>query len=266
MGKKMIYVFVIALTAVLLFAGLYFENASIDVESIPVAIPELPDEFDGIRILQLSDLHLPDCALSPDKLAALVEEKKPDLIFLTGDLIDRYSKFDSKDLAFLANKLSAVAPCYAVEGNHEQLSGKQKEWNELLQKNGVIVLDNEWTTLWRDSKAIALGGLTEGKPIDAPPLQEEMPVKIVLSHYPQYLNEYTNVGYSLVFTGHAHGGQIRIFGQGLFAPGQGLLPKYTSGLYRQKDTQMIVSRGLKDAYFPMRICNTPHIPIITLIK
>lgn len=263
--KRVKLLLIIALAGIAIFAGLYMENASIDVETIPVSIQGLPESFDGLRILQLSDLHYPCCALSPEELTALVEKNKPDLIVLTGDSFDRYIKFDAGDLSLLARKLSAIAPCYAVEGNHEQLSGKQDQWIQLMRENGITVLDNEWTSVWREGKSVALCGLSEeGKLIAPPAPQVAMPVKIVLSHYPQYINQYAEAGYSLVFAGHAHGGQVRIFGQGLFAPGQGVFPKYTSGLYRQENTQMIVSRGLKEAYFPMRIGNTPHIPIAVL--
>ena len=88
---------------------------------------------------------------------------------------------------------------------------------------------------------------------------------IVLSHRPEAFNEYINNSIDLAFTGHAHGGQIRLpFIGGIVAPNQGFFPKYTSGLYYEKETYMVVSRGLGNSIFPFRINNNPEIIMVTL--
>jgi predicted MPP superfamily phosphohydrolase len=92
-------------------------------------------------------------------------------------------------------------------------------------------------------------------------------LQLVLAHEPQYIEVYRNSEPDLVLSGHAHGGQFRIPGiGGLVAPGQGIFPKYTSGLYRTGNTTMIVSRGLGNSIIPIRIFNRPHVIIIELRK
>lgn len=263
--KRRLLFAVLSAAIILSGAGLYMDNTRVDIEAIPVKIAGLPEEFNGMRIVQLSDMHYPYCVLPPDQLAALVEKQNPDMIVLTGDSNDRYSRFDSSDLASLAQKLTAIAPCYAVAGNQETEANVLDKWTDLMRSNGVTVLDNEWTAVQCGSHSIAIGGLTNGKPADLKAKPSDA-VKIVLSHYPQNIKAYADAGYSLVLSGHAHGGQIRIFGQGLFAPGQGFFPKYTSGLYFLNNTQMVVSRGLRNGLFPVRIFNSPHIPIVTLTR
>lgn len=264
--KKRLLTAVLAIAILLSGVGLYMDNTRVDIETVSVKIDGLPEDFDGMRIAQLSDMHYPHCVLPPDRLAALVEKQHPDLIVLTGDSNDRFSRFDIGDLAELARKLSAIAPCYAVAGNHEAEAHVLDQWTDLMRENGVTVLDNEWTSFQRNGSVIGLGGLTDGNPSECPDTEPTAGVKIVLSHFPQFIKEYAGDGYSLVLSGHAHGGQVRIFGQGLFAPGQGLFPKYTSGLYRLGATQMVVSRGLKDGLIPLRVFNAPHLPVIVLTK
>ncbi len=242
-------------------AGFIMDNRRVDAEELTVRLPALPAGLDGLRIVHLSDLHYPKCARSPQALAALVEELEPDLIALTGDLIDRRETFDRAELAETAERLAAIAPCYAVAGNHEFRAGVFDEWKAILTENGVTVLDDEWAVFTRDGGALLLGGLTHGEPDSLP---EKGGCRVVLSHYPENLPAYAEAGYELVLSGHAHGGQVRIFGQGLFSPGEGLFPRYTSGLYRSEATRMVVSRGLRSGWMPPRVGNVPHLPVVVL--
>ena len=110
---------------------------------------------------------------------------------------------------------------------------------------------------WRKTPTPDLEWLAEFAAVDG--------YKILLSHHPEYYEEYIrDLNVDLTLSGHAHGGQWRIFGRGLFAPGQGILPKYDSGLYEKNGTTMIVSRGLGNSTFPLRFNNCPEIIIITL--
>lgn len=247
--------------AALAAAGFILDNRRVDAGEVTVRISTLPAGLDGLRIAHLSDLHYPKCARSPQALAELVESLEPDLIVLTGDLIDRHETFDRKELAEAAERLAAIAPSYAVAGNHEFRAGAFDEWKTILTENGVTVLDDEWAVFTRDGAALLLGGLTHGKP-DA--LPERGGCRVVLSHYPENFSDYAGAGYDLVLSGHAHGGQVRIFGQGLLSPGEGLFPRYTSGLYRKENTQMVVSRGLRSGWMPPRVGNAPHLPLVVL--
>jgi len=107
--------------------------------------------------------------------------------------------------------------------------------------------------------------LDEFRTLLADVCREKTGFSILLAHRPEYLELYAAQNIDIVFSGHAHGGQIRlpVIG-GLFAPGQGWNPKYTCGFYRQKETTLVVSRGLGNSEFPFRVFNRPEIVILTL--
>ena len=239
----------------------YIRNAPVEVESIHVSLKSLPKAFEGFRIAHISDTHYPHCALSPEQIAAFVRKQKPDMIVLTGDLSDRFSDFDAQAIERLGKALAVVAPTYAVSGNHEVVAGKYREWALLLEKGGVTVLDDTWISLKREEEAIALGGSLSAYAALSPDLPG---VSLLLSHFPENMELYKDAGISLTFCGHAHGGQVRIFGQGILSPGEGFFPRYTSGLYSRGNTQMVVSRGLKTIWMPPRVGNPPHIPLVVL--
>ena len=243
---------------------LYDTNTRIRPQHIPVYLHRLPPAFENCRIAHLSDLHIPDCTVSSRKLADTVRMLKPDFIFLSGDLVTSYRPFDGNLLSAYMHALTAIAPCYAIPGNHERRMGILDSWCRILDEAGVRVLLDEWTLLQRQQEPLSLCGLMRGYPLRS--TQPAAGPVLALSHYPARLPMYEKAGLDLVLTGHAHGGQWRFFGQGIFAPGEGLLPHYTSGLYRQGRTQMVVSRGLGNSAFPLRINNPPHIPLLILHK
>lgn len=241
---------------------LYRENTAVDVEAIPVILKNLPPAFAGMKIAVVSDVHLPRCHLSPEKLAHLVELQRPDAIFLPGDLTNSYDDLDTRGLGELAGRLAAIAPCAAVPGNHEWRHGRIQDYVRILSRAGVRVLLDRATTLEREGQAVTVYGVGRRRPAALP---EDRPRPILaIAHRPERLPYYAKAHWDLVVCGHAHGGQVRIGKQGLFAPEQGLLPRYVSGLYRQGETQMVVSRGLGNSSFPLRFGNRLHLPILIL--
>ncbi|NLN81213.1 MAG: metallophosphoesterase [Clostridiales bacterium] len=244
---------------------LYADNKRIDVQEIPVKLAGLPKAFNGFRIAHLSDLHLPNCACNPLKLAEIVKRIKPDAIALTGDLVDRFTYFDADGLSAVTKMLADIAPCFAVVGNHEVKSGVVPEWAGILKRSGVTVLSGKPTEVRRGEDRIIFWGLPDGNPFRLYRSGTEDDIEVVLSHYPENIQQYVSAGLRLVLTGHAHGGQWRFAGRGLISPGEGLFPKFTSGLYVVNNTKMIVSRGLRNG-IPVRIFNSPHIPVVVLQK
>ena len=127
---------------------------------------------------------------------------------------------------------------------------------------GVRVLRDGWTLLEREGETLTLYGMERKRPR---PLPAACPRPVIaLAHQPQWLYLYEAAGWDLVISGHAHGGQVRLIGQGLYAPGQGMLPPFTSGLYRRGNTQMAVSRGLGNSTFSLRFGNRLHLPVLVL--
>ena len=222
----------------------------------------------------IGTITLPDG--TKKEVLELIRAEAPHLIALTGDLTDSYHTDLDKALAF-ARQAVRLGPCYYVTGNHEHRMTMEKLTGFLrgLEQAGVRVLRNEaveiaapaadgtgagFRLIGVDCQQGKTGTLTRLMDLRDP---EEL--NVLLSHKPHYAAFYEASGVDLVLTGHAHGGQWRfpLIG-GLYAPGQGLLPKYTAGMYRLGNTVMCVSRGLGNSSFPLRIQNKPELITLTL--
>lgn len=271
---------IIAILCVLLIAAVYlfWGNNSVVISRYSVTPDGLPEQFDSYRIVQISDLHNKDFG---SRLIEKIWELKPDIIVITGDIIDGYSTKLSVAAEFAENACK-ISPVYYITGNHEsRLPEEYASLRALMEEAGVTVLDGKAVTLEKNGGEICLAGVDDPAFFGTyllgeneiqfkealSPLKEQAggKVSILLSHRPEYFDMYAELGFDLVFSGHAHGGQIRLpFVGGIFAPGQGLFPKYTSGVYESGETSMIVSRGLGNSLFPFRVGNRPEIVVCDL--
>ena len=194
-----------------------------------------------------------------------MQEEKPDLIVLTGDLFNR-RKPDSCGHAFAFVRTAVgIAPVFMVQGNHECQLSRYMEWREELIGLGVLILDDEAVTIYRSGCALRLIGMRQY--FDTQTLVSlRMPdaPNLVLSHRPELAAQYARTGVDLVLCGHAHGGQIRLFGIPLYAPEQGVLPRYTAGMYTLGDTTLYISRGIGNTVRPPRLFCRPEWNLITL--
>lgn len=260
----------------------YFIRQSTDLRASHYVFrsPKVGQDLEGYRIVQVSDLHNREFGRGNCNLLALIQAQQPDLIAITGDLMDSYHTNLDKALAF-ARQVSKLAPCYYVTGNHEHRMTLEKLTGFLrgLEDAGIRVLRNEAVELGlpAESEAGKRSGGTyfrllgvdcqQGKTDTLQHLMADRDpgeLNILLSHKPHYADYYRHAGVDLVLTGHAHGGQWRFpLVGGLYAPGQGVFPKYTAGMYRLGETVMCVSRGLGNSSFPLRIQNKPE--LVTLI-
>lgn len=231
---------------------------------------DVPPAFNGYKILQIADLQNKVFGREQSRLLRKIEKADPDCIVITGDLLDRNRTNVEKALYFL-RAVKKIAPVYFVSGNHEIQSGQWEELEAGILREGITILDNGKTVILRERDTITLLGLKDKranpyfKPILHTLMAEETGLTVLLSHRPELFELYVEEGISLAFTGHAHGGQIRLPGiGGLFAPHQGFFPKYTTGVYQKAGTAMIVSRGLGNSIFPIRFCNRPELVLVTL--
>lgn len=220
----------------------------------------------GICIAHLSDFH--NCNKTEAVLAALKDER-PDVIAVTGDLIDRRRQGTENALA-LAEGCIALAPVVFSMGNHEARSSEFPAFERALTALGVCVLKDKSADIVTAHGILPVYGMSS--PVDVPEaLQKEhimerlaeCGARVLLSHHPEYMPLYAAAKIPLVLAGHAHGGQWRL-PMGLYAPGQGLFPKYTRGLYRLGDTQMEVSAGIGNSSFPLRINDPPQVVFLEL--
>lgn len=241
---------------------------------------KVPDEFDGFRIAQISDFHNADFGNNNTSLLKLLVEAEPDIIVITGDMID--SRRTDIDCAIhFTESLVKIAPTYYANGNHEsRLSESEYEQMKTgFEKAGVIILEDDFVDITVNNKNITLIGIIdqafEGERADdemkhsiAHQLDEVVPqndnYKVLLAHRPEYFDVYAG-RVDLVFSGHAHGGQIIVpFVGGIFAPGQGFFPQYYAGTHIKENTEMVVSRGIGNSLFPIRINNRPEIIVAEL--
>ena len=249
-----------------------WQNDGLMLTRYTAVLPGLPEELEGLTLVQVSDLHSKRLGEGQELLLNTISQAKPDVILLTGDLVDgRHPELEPA--LELARGAAALAPTYYVTGNHEtSLPRKTLEQIENgLEAEGVVLLDNRTEELHLPGGGtMVLTGLCDDNLGDGTleRLNASWPedaVTVLLAHEPQYIENYAASGVDLAFCGHAHGGQIRLpLVGGLFAPGQGFLPKYTAGIYQLGETQMVVSRGIGGSLFPQRVWNRPEVVAVTL--
>ena len=264
------------LMLVLILLGVLIGWSAADQRSIDVSrftVSGAPEAFSGFKIAQISDLHNAEFGADNQKLIEILEREAPDAIVLTGDLVDGW-RTNVDSAASFARRCAEIADCYFVTGNHEAKIGDDYAALETaLSDAGVTVLRNASVRIRRGVESIRLIGVDDpsfGGEANLDATLEALSsddFTILLAHRPEKIDEYAKWGIDLVLSGHAHGGQIRIPGiGGLYAPGQGFFPKYTSGEYAVGGTTMIVSRGLGNSVLPLRVNDRPEVVIVTLNK
>ena len=278
MKRRVIVLIIAAVLVLALLIWLLWANSSPAATQVTVASGALPEAFEGFKIAHVSDLHNAVFGRKNEKLLSLIRAAEPDIIAITGDLIDsRHTDIDSA-LAFV-EAAAEIAPVYYVTGNHES----RLDFDEIeprLIAAGARVLRNEAEDIGRGGERIRLAGIDDPSFIRTGGTAEERAAAeleqlgdgggtftVLLAHRPELVEVYAEYGAGLVLSGHAHGGQVRLpLLGGLYAPGQGLLPEYDSGLYSLGETQMVVSRGLGNSVAPLRVNNRPELVIVTLSR
>lgn len=257
-------------------------NCTLAVTQVCVSDSGVPTAFDGLRIVHISDLHNAQFGAKNERLIRAVRDCTPDVIALTGDLVDS-RRTDIGIAVALASELCKIAPVYYVPGNHEARMEQYGELTAALQDAGVVLLANCALPLEREGDTILLMGLAD--PYFAVKSNELAAnaawvaaqlgelrggydgYTVLLSHRPELFETYASCGVNVALCGHAHGGQIRLpLVGGVIAPNQGLFPAYDAGLYQEGHTAMIVSRGLGNSLFPVRVNNRPEIVVAELCR
>ncbi|MCM1545275.1 MAG: metallophosphoesterase [Ruminococcus sp.] len=257
---------------------LHFENTSMQVSKYEVGNAKIPSEFDGFKIAQISDFHNTQSERLKSDLISEIKSQNPNLIVLTGDLIDS-RRTDVDCAADFVKNITSVAPTYYIPGNHESRVSEYEALKEQLTKADVTILENSVELISKGDAQINLAGIIDPAFVHESMVDDRVIIEteikslkadkrkftILLSHRPEVFDAYCKQEVDLVFSGHAHGGQIRIpFIGGVVAPNQGFFPKYTSGKFESSSTAMIVSRGIGNSIFPFRINNRPELVVVTL--
>lgn len=268
-----------AVVLLLVLGTLFFrwQQEGIVTEPYQVTSDRLPAAFDGLRIVQLSDLHGKQFGEGNGRLLEAVAALEPDLIAVTGDLIDRAEQLGA--VPALARGLTAIAPTYYVTGNHEWAVRRVNDLKGVLEQCGVTVLSNGYVTLEREGQRLVVAGVDDPNgPYDqktGPELRAEIAAAegevytLLLSHR-DTVYDYAGWGYDLVLCGHGHGGIVRIplLDRGFLSTDRSFFPEFDGGVYGFADGgSCVVSRGLGSNTVPFRafrLFNRPDLPLIIL--
>ncbi len=225
---------------------------------------KIPGLNERLRFAVIADLH----GHATPELTELALGAMPDAVLMPGDIFD--TRGDTPDTLAAIKALAANVPVFCSLGNHDK--HMSDETRTMLLEAGAVLLDNDTAAF----RGITIGGLTSGffaeyrtdlektPPPDLDWLARfaAMPSpRLLLCHHPEYYPDYIRgTDIELTVSGHAHGGQWSIFGRGVFAPGQGLFPKYTAGVY--DGGRLVVSRGVTNTVRIPRFFNPTEIVVI----
>ena len=277
--RKIIVLAVVAAVLLALIIWTAWGNTALELNTYTISSDRLPGAFDGYRIAHVSDLHNAEMGKNNEKLLTMLRDADPDMIAITGDLVDSRNTDIEVALQFVREAVK-IAPCYYVTGNHEARISEYDELKEAMEAAGVTVLNDDQTEISLTGEFIKLIGVNDpsyqtdylfgdAKTVMNTKLKElhteQDRFTILLSHRPELFDTYADHGIDLVLSGHAHGGQFRLpFVGGLVAPNQGFFPEYDAGIYTEGNTNMLVSRGIGNSILPFRINNRPEVILIEL--
>ena len=264
----------LVLTALLAAGFLLWGNCSLQTTETALVSPALPPAFDGLRIVELADLHGRVFGRGSRRLLAAVRRAEPDLICINGDLFDEHT--DLAMLPPLLRGLCAIAPVYYVTGNHEWRVPGLRGILAQMRACGVTVLQDDWRVLRRGEDALIVAGTDD----PCGPAERKTPAELIadiraeageaaflllLAHRNDQLPQWSALGVQAVLAGHCHGGVVRLpFVGGLFGTDRRLFPAWDAGLYRQGETALYVSRGLGYTNVHFRLFNRPEVAVIVL--
>lgn len=264
----------LVLTALLAAGFLLWGNCSLQTTETALVSPALPPAFDGLRIVELADLHGRVFGRGSRRLLAAVRRAEPDLICIDGDLFDEHT--DLTMLPPLLRGLCAIAPVYYVTGNHEWRVPGLRGILAQMRACGVTVLQDDWRVLRRGEDALVLAGTDD----PCGPAERKTPAELIadiraeageaaflllLTHRNDQLPQWSALGVQAVLAGHCHGGVVRLpFVGGLFGTDRRLFPAWDAGLYRQGETALYISRGLGYTNVHFRLFNRPEVAVIVL--
>lgn len=284
---KILIALLLAALAVLCF--LFYGNNSIQRSTFHLSVDKLPRDHPGLRIVHISDLHGKRFGGHNRRLARAVAGLDPDLVLVSGDMIDSH-RDDGSPFIDLLHELQQRYPVYCSLGNHEQIvrgmAGTERyaRFAEKAAEAGAILLDNERVEYVKDGAVFGIYGFTAAlyhySSQSTTEIWEEAALKtafiedklgrpqddeiaILLAHNPKYFTKYADWGPDLVCAGHIHGGVVRLpFWGGVLSPDKTFFPPYSAGLYRSGESTMHVSRGLGNSVIPCRIFNRPDLSLI----
>ena len=267
----------------------FIENRRLVISTFNIKDSHIPKSFNGFRIVQLTDMHNASFGKDNIRLINKVKEAAPDIILITGDMLVGHAGADVYFAADTMNALSDIAPVYFSMGNHELRISRYKDrygdmWERFLNRLSPkinLLFDNS-CQIFRDTEHINLYGVTLTPKLYTRFKSVSMPKKhlskrfgkcnpneynIFMAHNPEYFEDYASWGANLTFSGHVHGGIMRLpFLGGVISPKMELFPKYDKGIFEISGKYMILSSGLGSHTIKFRINNLPELVLVILDK
>ena len=273
--KKLIIIIIILSVILILILGLlygrFIGTNGLIVKDYKVVNKKLPDSFNGLKIVHITDIHYKRTTSKKDlqELVKKINFIKPDIVVLTGDLFDRDRNLDNNqkdELMFELKKIDATINKYAIKGNHD----KDESWEYIITEAGFINLNNTYDIIYNDGyEPILIAGMSSITSSDKVKNkikkinkykeeynEENLKYKILLTHQTDYIKDFDFNEYSLILGGHSHGGQVRfpIIGAVVLPKGS---KKYYEAHYKLNDTDLFISSGIGTSNINLRLFNKP---------
>ncbi len=279
MKKTYILILIIIVLILILFLlyAHYIGTSGLIVKEYKIINNNLPNEFDGLKIVHFTDLHYGRTTDNKDvdNLVKNINDLNPDIIFFTGDLIDRHTNLTSKQenlLKISLKKLNAKIGKYYIKGNHDTYF---KNYFEIMNETNFININNNFKVIYSSNQnKIFVGGIEteiEGKP-DATLIKENLDnieniysYKILLLHTPDYFDKISSYNFDLVLGGHSHQGQVRLPFLGSIYNAVGS-KKYNEAYYKINKTDFFISGGIGTSTLSFRFFNRPSYNFYRITK
>ena len=264
---------ILSVTGAYIGWGISTAKSDIKVKKIDIKVPNIPKEFIGYTILQVSDIHVGPTLKKKfvQRIVEIAERLSPDLLAMTGDLVDGSVEALREDVAPLKD-LDIPHGKYFVTGNHEYYSGVSEWVAHIRDELGFRVLNNEHVVLKKGKSHIILAGVTDLESRNMDPQNASDPhkaikgaseesYKILLAHQPKSIFKAAEAGFDLQISGHTHGGQFYPWNLVV-----GLLQPFIKGLHRYQNTDIYVCTGVGYWGPPVRIGVPPQVTLLKLVK
>ena len=289
MKKKVliiISIILVIITSTILYAR-FIGTSGLIVKEYKITNSSIPDSFYGTKIIQLSDIHFGRTINNKNikKIVEKVNSLKPDIIVLTGDLLDKdykISENEEQELIKNLKNLKATIGKYAITGNHDY---EFENWAAIIAESNFTNLNDKFDIIYNNStKPIFLGGLSTNSYQKDKTLEEKIKImndyfktinkdnkdtmpdyKILIMHEPDYVDDINPENYDLILAGHSHNGQIRIplIGAIILPPGA---KKYYDDYYNVNGTDLYISSGIGTSRYNYRLFNHPSINLFRLVN
>lgn len=278
----MVFIIGAAVLLIAFIVWMRYELDCLETTYYTVKSERLPENFDGMRFVLLSDLHNKSFGGQNVRLLSAIKRAKPEFILVAGDMVTAKKRDGTKAGLVLMEQLGKEYDVFYARGNHEEklFEMEGEDYEQKIRKTGVHFLTNESVLLSRGEQAIRITGLSlpmkyfkkfHQTPLISGQVEALLGKKkgnrftILLAHKPAHFSEYVQWGADLVVSGHVHGGVMQLpYLGGVVSPQLELFPKFDAGVFTLGKSTIVISRGLGSHSIPIRMNNRPELVVVTM--